>query len=473
MIKRLDIHQPRHAISGHALTKTACAVILLGALTSGAALAQTVPAAHHTALGTSVAGAAAPLLTLQTAISLARHGNLDLAVARRELAATQGQILQGQASPNPELAYTLEDHRPTDRSQSLQLNLPLELGGKRAARVAAAERGRDIAHEELALRQIEIRASVIARFFEVLAAQERTSLALAAVDLAKQTTLAVAKRVAAGKVSPVEESKAQVAEAEVRIELVQAQSEQRMAVTRLASLFGVPRQFTQVAGDINTLPTLPSPASLRQRIATAPALRLAQLETARQRALLDVARSKRVPDLALSIGVKRDNSLQRNQLLLGLAVPLPLFDTNRGNVLEAHQRAEKAADEFAALKLRLDSELWQAHERLESLLKEIDVLQKDVLPGAERAYLAARIGFEAGKFNFLEVLDAQRTHFAAKSHYLKAAAQAHGAAADLERLLGEPAAISTTGATGATGAISAISAISANSAISALSMNKE
>jgi cobalt-zinc-cadmium efflux system outer membrane protein len=66
-------------------------------------------------------------------------------------------------------------------------------------------------------------------------------------------------------------------------------------------------------------------------------------------------------------------------------------------------------------------------------------LQRDVLPGAKSAYDAATVGFENGKFNFLEVLDAQRTYFAAKSQYLKALAEAHRAAADIDRVLGESA----------------------------------
>jgi cobalt-zinc-cadmium efflux system outer membrane protein len=64
-------------------------------------------------------------------------------------------VLQGQARPNPELAYSLEDQRTETRTQSVQINLPVEMGGKRAARIAAAERGRDIAVEELNVRALK------------------------------------------------------------------------------------------------------------------------------------------------------------------------------------------------------------------------------------------------------------------------------------------------------------------------------
>ena len=82
------------------------------------------------------------------------------------------------------------------------------------------------------------------------------------------------------------------------------------------------------------------------------------------------------------------------------------------------------------------SEIAQAREKAISVAAEIQALELEVLPGAKSAYDAAIVGFENGKFNFLEVLDAQRTYLAAKSQYLKAVAEAHRAAADMARLLG-------------------------------------
>lgn len=439
MLKSHHNHKRRKSVSVLRTSGVAAATSLLVALAAGAAFAQALPAAqdNHPAVKSGLQSEAATILTLQKAIDLALDSNLDLAVARREIEATQGQVIQGQARPNPELAYSLEDQRAATRTQSVQINLPVEMGGKRAARITAAERGRDIAVEELNLRRVEIRAAVVAAFFETLAAQERAALAQASVDLAKRATDAVAKRVAAGKVSPVEETKARVAEAGVRVELAQAQSEQRSARARLASLLGAnPPRFTQVAGSVDDLPNVPSLDDIQQRLSASSALRRAQLEIERRRSLADVERSKQTPDVTVSLGVKRPNELARNQLMLGVSVPLPLFDRNQGNLLEALKREDKARDELQALNLRLSTEVLQARERLTLVRGEIDVLQREVLPGAKSAYDAATVGFGYGKFNYLEVLDAQRTYFAAKSQYLKALADAHRAAADMDRVIG-------------------------------------
>ena len=119
-------------------------------------------------------------------------------------------------------------------------------------------------------------------------------------------------------------------------------------------------------------------------------------------------------------------------------VPLPLFDRNQGNVLESLRRTDKARDELSATEIRLDNELAQAFEKLNTSRQEAEALQKEILPGAKSAYDAAVTGFEFGKFAFLDVLDAQRTLLQTKSQYLRALSDAHRAAAEIDGILGEP-----------------------------------
>ena len=419
------------------LAASAAAILLAAA--SGSALSQGVsqrPVGGEDALQTAATAPATPL-SLTTAIELALEGSPEVAAAMRQLEATEGQILQGRARPNPELAYSLEDARSRTRTQSWQLNLPVELGGKRAARTKAAEKSREQAQAQLNELKATLRANVAAAYFDVLTAQERLVLAKDSVALAKSSTDTVTKRVAAGKVSPVEESKARVAEAGIRVELAQAASEQRNARSRLFALLGkIEAPFMVLEGKAENLPPVPKLADLQSLISSSPAVVLARMEVDRRKALTDLEQSKRVPDVTVSVGMQRSNETQRNVLLLGVSVPLPVFDRNQGNLLEALKLEDKARDELQAATVRLHSEVAQARERLSTIIAEVQSLKQDVLPGAKSAYDAATIGFENGKFNFLEVLDAQRTYFTAKSQYLKALGEAHRAAADIDRLLG-------------------------------------
>ena len=439
MFKGTYLQEMPHAWRGGRKIKLAAGAAAIWLSASGGAFSQGLPPGP--AVGErapqSAAAAAAEPLSLAKAIELALEGNPEVAAAKRQWEATEGQVLQGRSRPNPELAYSLEDTRSKTRTQSWQLNLPVELGGKRAARTKAAEKTREQAQAQLAELQATVRANVAAAYFDVLTAQDRLVLARDSAALAKSSTDTVSKRVAAGKVSPVEESKARVAEAGVRVELAQAASEQRNALSRLFALLGrIDAPYTVLEGKAENLPSVPSLADLQPLISSAPGVVLARIEVDRRKALTALEQSKRVPDVTVSVGMQRSNETQRNVLLFGVSVPLPVFDRNQGNLLEALKLEDKARDELQAASVRLHSEVAQGQERLSTITAEVQSLQQDVLPGAKSAYDAATIGFENGKFNFLEVLDAQRTYFTAKSQYLKALGEAHRAAADIDRLLG-------------------------------------
>ena len=378
---------------------------------------------------------AAPL-TLKAALELAYGANAALSTARRELEAVAGSILQAGLRPNPRIEALIEDPRPENRLTAIYVSQSLELGGKRPARVAAAERRRDVASAELNAMRAEIRAGVLVAFFDVLVAQERSLLTQGLVGLSQRATTAASKRVTAGKVSPVEETKARVAEASVRVELSQAATSLKMARKRLTALWGntTPR-FERAEGQVEALPELPALKDLTARLANSPGLARAQLEVNRRQALVEVERSLRIPDVTLSLGGRRNVGL--NQALFNVSLPIPLFNRNQGNILEALLRTDKARDELSGTEIRLNNEIAQAFERLNVARQEIEILQREILPGAQSAYDAATKGFLMGKFSFLEVLDAQRTLFQAKSQYLRALAEAHRSAAEFERVLGE------------------------------------
>lgn len=381
---------------------------------------------------------AAPL-TMEAAIRLALEVNPTIAAARREIEATEAQILQGSLRPNPGFSYAAENAGRISRSSSAQVELPIERGDKRAARVDAAQRGRDVAVSDLSGRQLKVRAAVMAAFFEVLAAQELTALAQDSVSLARRATDIAAKRVVAGKVSPVEETKARVAEAGTRVALTQAQSELRNARRRLSSLWGnASPRFSEAQGNVDLLPAVPARESIELRLGTSPSVQRAQLELERRKSLVNVEQSKTVQDVTVSVGIQRREEAQHEQMRFGISIPIPLFNRNQGNLLEALRREDKARDELVATRIALASDVYQVIERLGARRQEVDLLRTEVVPGAKSAYEAATIGFENGKFSFLEVLDAQRTFFSAKSQYLNALAAVHRAVTDLEGILGQP-----------------------------------
>ncbi|MCW7539712.1 TolC family protein [Aquabacterium sp. A7-Y] len=383
-----------------------------------------------------------PALTLSQALARAARGHPELSAARHGLDAADAARLQAASRPNPELGLEVEDTRRRTRSTTLQLSQPVELGGKRPARVAAADRSRELAEVQLIARGSDIRAAVRIAFVDALIGQEQVRLAESSLQLAQRAADAAQRRVSAGKISPVEATRARVAAAGVQLELLQARSGLRTALQELAAAIGhTGPAIERVEGSLD-LPPAP-PRQGQPPVVDWPAYRAARLEVERQGALAALERAQGVPDLRVSLGVKRSEELGRQQAVIGVALPLPVFDRNRGAELEALRRQDQAADHSRALALRLAADWQRSAERLDTARARAEDLQRDLLPSAQGAYDAATRGFELGKFGFLDVLDAQRTLLDARAQLLRALADAHRAATEIERLSGagvEPAA---------------------------------
>jgi len=379
----------------------------------------------------------AAALALERAQELAASRSFAVSAAQRELDASDGALRQAEAHRNPALNASVEDTQRATRTTTATVDFPIELGGKRAARVGAAARARELAQTELSKVRAQLRADVVRAFFSVLVGQERVALAADSADLATRGAEAIGKRVAAGKVSPVDQTRARVDQANAQLEAADAGVELQNARQTLAALWGdAELQFAQVQGDLDLIPARAPAADLARELDASLDLLTSRIEVDRRRALVDVERSKGVPDLTVSVGAKRDNELGRTQAIVAISVPLPFFDRNQGATYEASRRAEKASDDHQAARIRVMTELQQASNQLATARASAQTLKSTVLPAAQQAYDATTKGFEAGKFGFLDVIDAQRSLLQARARYLTALSTAHQAATAIDRLLG-------------------------------------
>lgn len=411
------------------ITKAA-AVLLGGGLSLLAPLgwAQQAPA---------IAATPTPM-SLQAALALAMEHNPSLRAAAQAVAASEGAVVQSRARPNPELAYSQEDTRRETRSMTLQWNQPIEIGGKRAARMKAAEHGRDLVQAELDATRAGLRADVRAAFAKVLAGQQRVQLHEKTLEIASNARDAAAKRVQAGKIAPLEETKARVAESSAQLALAQAQSGLRVARQQLALLWGAqPASMGRAVGELGDLPSLPDSRVMLEKLEHSPQMLRAQQAVLQAKSVAELERAKRLPDPTVSLGMKRAQEVGRNQLVVGISVPLPILDSNRGNQLQALRLADKAEDELLATRQQLSAQLQQQLELLQTSRAQALQLAQQVLPAAESAYEVSAKGFALGKFSYLEVLDAQRTLADARSLYLEQLVATHQAAADITRQLGD------------------------------------
>ncbi len=403
-------------------------------------------------------------LTLRDAALLTLQRNPELAAFAKEKRALEGATLQAGLLPNPELSVNVENignvqpligdinsakavnQEVVQQITTIRIYQLIELGGKRGARVNAASLGEVLAGQDYEVRRVELIARVANVFTEVLAAQERLQLAEESQQLAQRVVKMVAKRVQAGKVAPIEETRAGVAFSTTRIELEQAQRELAAARKRLTLLWGnASPRFNKALGNLESSVALPAFEALAERALAGPMALRAVKNIEQRKALLDVEQTRRIPNLTVQAGVVSHAQLGGNTAVAAVILPLPLFDRNQGNILQAHQRVDKAIDEQAATELRLRTELTQAYEALSAAQRETDILRDEILPAARSAFEVTNKGYELGKFGFLEVLDAQRTLFQNQVLYVRALANYQRLVNEIERLIAAPLDVAING----------------------------
>src|SRR3972149_1747368 len=168
-------------------------------------------------------------LELREALSLALLHNPELASFSIEVRAAEARTLQAGLRPNPEFDVEVENfagsgalRRFDETETTIQLGQLMELAGKRRKRERVASLERDLAGWDYEAKRGDVLTETSKTFVEVLAAQERLALTQELLRLAEQTFETVSARVQAGKVSPIEETKAGVALANSRIEHARA-----------------------------------------------------------------------------------------------------------------------------------------------------------------------------------------------------------------------------------------------------------
>jgi cobalt-zinc-cadmium efflux system outer membrane protein len=383
-------------------------------------------------------------ITLRDAVTLALINNPKLKAFSLDIRAAEARKLQAGLLPNPEIDLEVEEFGGTggrtgfdSSGTSIQIGQLIELADKRSKRTHLATLEKDIAELDFESKRLDVMSEVARAFIEVLAAQEQLSLSKELVDLSEKAYSTVAERVRAGQDSPVEETKAKIALSNTRIKLERAGKELVSTHHQLAATWGSSNPaFEKVSGGFYDLSPTPSLEELAGLISQNPDITRWPTEKERRRAALELEKAKAASDIKLGGGIQYFDKGDDSAFILGLSIPIPLFDRNQGNIQEAMYMLAKTEEQRKAVQADLRAALAKASTKLSSSSSEITIIKNDVLPLAKSAFDAAGQGYREGKFEYLVVLDAQRTFFEVRARYIEALAGYHKARAEVERLIG-------------------------------------
>ncbi|HUT28167.1 MAG TPA: TolC family protein [Sedimentisphaerales bacterium] len=384
------------------------------------------------------------VITLRQALAFALIHNPQLKAFSWQVRAAEARQLQASLMPNPEFEVEVEEVAGSGARSGFDaaettifLSQLIELSGKRSKRTELASLERRLAGWDYESKRLDVLTEVSKAFVEVLAEQERVGLAEDVVRLSREVLSTVSQRVEAGKDSPVEQTKGEVALANAEIELEKARSNLESARKRLSATWGGGSAvFEKVAGDLNSTMPIPTLDQVMRSVDRNPDMARWATEVEQRQAALKLAKANTIQDLRFGGGMQSFNETDDNAVVFGISIPLPLFDRNQGNILEAQHKLAAGKAQREAMTASIHTAVTQAHAELSSALREATALREKVLEGARSAFEAAGEGYRSGKLGFLEVLDAQRTLFEAKARYIDALAVYHSAKADVERLIG-------------------------------------
>lgn len=375
-------------------------------------------------------------ITLAEALELsgASAPTLEAANAGQRAATAQRQLAG--LRPNPSLVAESGNvvgsgiYQGTQSAETtVGMSLPVELGGKRAARIGVAAAGSVRAQIDSDIAAADLRLRVTQAYTDALAANRRADAAAEQVGVATEVLRAARARVAAGRASPIEAQRGELA-------LINAEAESSRA-TRIAVLArGNLSRF--IGRPADTLDTTWFERVVLPRASTEPASTLsvavARADVSAAEAQIALARSQRISDVTVSAGARRLEQTNDTAAVFGVTIPLAIFNGGSANVAVATANRDRAEALHRAAVLDAEREVATAETDLANAVAAARIAMGPALAAATEAARIARIGYREGKFGQLDLLEAERSLLQTRNAAVDALAAYHDAVARLERL---------------------------------------
>ncbi len=381
------------------------------------------------------------VLTLDQALRLTRERNVNLRASELMAQAAQERTRDANRLPNPSLAAGMENYGGSlgsARAESwLLLGQTLELGGDRGARAGLARSLATLSavDRDRLLRLLE--AETIETFCDAWVLQERAKRLAEAERAAERAIAASEERLKAGAAPAVERTRAESYRWFRRIEHRRAVAELGAARRFLVAQWGA----DTVAFDSLALPdpiefTLPPLEELLPRIDAHPERRRAAAESAVEGWRVRQAEAARVPDPGLEAGARHLSEVGGTGWAVGLSVPLPFWNSQRGGLdaARAEQAAARAREQQT--ELRLSADLHVAYDRYAASTAIWQDVKDRVRPSAEESMRLVLSGYRSGRLGYLDIQEAHRSLTDAELLFIESSADVWRTRNALERLLG-------------------------------------
>jgi len=389
-----------------------------------------VPAVEFPRLGRAQTKAGtASLFTIERALETARQKNPTLRQAEAGVGAARARTQQVGLYPNPTVAYSGDEIRGGESGggkQGFFVEQTIVTGGKLSRAREVFRKETQLAEIEAEEQNIRVETAVKIAFYRVLAAQE---LVDARADLARIAAESLDTERRLQNTGQADETEVLAAELEARRMKLSARMTEntlREEWRALASVLGQPELPLQtVSGDLERgWPELDEQQV--EAVATqSPATRIATGAAQRANAQLARAQREKLPDIVARAGLDYNHEPLDNPLLATgwqwnaqLAVELPLFNRNQGNIAGARFDIERAEAEKRRVALTLRERASTAFDEYANARLTAEEYRQSILPLAKKSYSLMFDRYGEMLAAFPRVIETKRKLFELQSEYI-------------------------------------------------------
>ena len=315
----------------------------------------------------------------------------------------------------------------------------LEFPGKRALRIAVAEK--NVALQQLAREgfRFALSAKVRRAFYDLLAAQKIVGLRQNQVDSATTFMQAASKRAESGYGSDFETIKSRADLIAAQRELLESRGKVATARITLNTLLGrAPGTPLTVAGTLEGVAPRSNAAENFTALAMArnPSLRVLGLQAESAGLTLRATRFGTRPDFA--VGPQLEYTRSEQIIGLGVTVQLPLWNQKLGEIATVTAEQQKILAEIEKTRLEITGAVNRSAENLRVAQEQLALYTPAFLDALRTFLSQAERSYAQNATTLIIYLDAKRTYFDAMSQYYRSLGAVAEQRAELEAAVGVP-----------------------------------
>ena len=398
-------------------------------------------------------------MTADELVAYALANNAELEAVRQEVKAAEALIDQANLRANPLLEIGAAKN-PATPANSLMVkgSLPLELYGRRGARVRVAERELEVRRQSLADRERLLAAEVRSKFGMTLALALKLLFVEETLAAAAENYELVSARVEEGRTAPLERNMELVELNRIRAMREMSEGQAEISLLELKNLVGMPpEEILRLRGDFADLlaPLPPQTIATERALQNRPDLQTARALENLAEANIERARIDGKPDASVSAGFERmrqgfpqsgfDDAGQltpitelANVFSVGVTINLPVFNKNQGTIEAAalEKSAAQKRTEFGELTVR--REIAAAFVRYERAARAMEIYRVGVERQAETNLGVVRQTYELGSKDLLDYIAELRRFIEIKDDFIDAQLETYLARVEILKTTAAP-----------------------------------